>query len=65
MGLHLNVFADSIQAVEKVMIDKIYYKSEYEIIIIFTDGKPFRIYSPLGHAMLHLYEILSLDKKAA
>lgn len=50
------------------MIDKIYYKSEYEIVIIFTEGKPFWIRNPLGYALAHLYDILDLmnqTKKAA
>ncbi len=44
------------------MIDRIIFKSIYEIVIVFTEGKPFTIKSDAGNAFEHLQEVLLLDQ---
>lgn len=46
------------------MIDRIYFKSIYEIVIIYTNRKPFTIRSSEGNALELLQQLLSMNEAA-
>lgn len=64
MVVRINVDNDSVQTVEEIMIDKIYYLSEYEVVIIYTDREPYAVYSSTGNVLELLNDLLTMKEAA-